>query len=151
MPVLGTKLHAPAPRRRLIPRERLVDQLRADPTTMPRLVLISAPAGFGKTTLLTQWLTLGRAEDPAQGRTPQALRVGWLSLDPADADLRAFLTHLVAALQAASARGCSQGNLRVSVVKGEPAEHDSDRGSLAEGTHSTPPFAVSDGMPHRDQ
>jgi LuxR family maltose regulon positive regulatory protein len=102
MPVPGSKLRAPAPRRRLVPRERLVAQLQADPTTMPRLVLISAPAGFGKTTLLTQWLTGGRAEDPAQGRTPDAPRVGWLSLDAADADLRAFLTHLVAALQAAS-------------------------------------------------
>jgi hypothetical protein len=48
MPVLGTKLRAPAPRRRLVPRERLVDRLQADPTTMPRLVLMSAPAGFGK-------------------------------------------------------------------------------------------------------
>ncbi len=69
---------------------------------MPRLVLISAPAGFGKTTLMTQWLTPGRGEDPALSRTPQALRVGWLSLDAADSDLRAFLTHLVAAVQAAS-------------------------------------------------
>jgi hypothetical protein len=94
MPVLGTKLRVPAPRRRLVPRERLVGQLQADPTTMPPLVLISALAGFGKITLLTQWLTPGRAEDPAPARTPQALRVAWLSLDAADADLRAFLTTL---------------------------------------------------------
>lgn len=100
MPLLGTKLRAPPPRRRLVPRERLVRQLRTDPSTMPRLVLVSAPAGFGKTTLLTQWLTPGRAEYPPQHRTPPARRVGWLSLDSADADLRTFLTHLVAALQA---------------------------------------------------
>jgi len=100
MPLLGSKLRAPPPRRQLVPRERLVDQLRTDPSTMPRLVLVSAPAGFGKTTLLTQWLTPGRAEDPTQHRTPPARRVGWLSLDPADAELRTFLTHLVAALQA---------------------------------------------------
>src|SRR4029453_1624971 len=100
MPLLGTKLRAPPPRRHLVPRERLVAQLRTDPSTMPRLVLVSAPAGFGKTTLLTQWLTPGRAEDPTERRTPPARRVGWLSLDPADAELRTFLTHLIAALQA---------------------------------------------------
>jgi LuxR family transcriptional regulator, maltose regulon positive regulatory protein len=102
MPLLGTKLRAPTARRQLVPRERLVDQLRTDSTTLPRLVLVSAPAGFGKTTLLTQWLTPGRVEDPERGRTRSALRVGWLSLDAGDAELRAFLTHLVAALQAAS-------------------------------------------------
>jgi LuxR family maltose regulon positive regulatory protein len=102
MPVLGIKLRPPAPRRLLVPRERLVVQVQADPAAMPRLVLISAPAGFGKTTLMTQWLTSGGAGGPAQGGTPHAVRVGWLSLDAADAGLRAFLSHLVAALQAAS-------------------------------------------------
>ena len=104
MPLLGTKLRAPPPRRQLVPRERLVDLLRTDPATMPRLVLVSAPAGFGKTTLLTQWLsqwlTPGRAEDPTHRRTPPARRVGWLSLDAADAELRTFLSHLMAALKA---------------------------------------------------
>ncbi len=122
MPVPGTKLRAPAPRRRLVARERLVDRLPADPTTMPRLVLISAPAGFGKTTLLTQWLTPGRGEDPAQGRTPQALRVGWLSLDAADSDLRAFLTHLVAAVQAASPEVGAQALALIDTERGLPVE-----------------------------
>jgi LuxR family maltose regulon positive regulatory protein len=57
----------------------------------PRLVLASAPAGFGKTTLLGQWL----AGTSAAGR-----RVAWLSLDAGDDDPRSFLTHLVAALRA---------------------------------------------------
>ena len=122
MPVLGTKLRAPAPRRRLVPRERLVGQLRADPTTMPRLVLVSAPAGFGKTTLLTQWLTPGRAEDAAHGRTPRAARVGWLSLDAADADLGAFLTHLVAALQAASPEVGAQALALIDTDRSVPVE-----------------------------
>lgn len=102
MPVLGTKLRAPAPRRQLVARERLVALLQTDATTMPRLVLVSAPAGFGKTTLLSQWLTRDRTENQLHSRTPEDLRVGWLSLDAADADLGAFLTHLVAALQVAS-------------------------------------------------
>ncbi len=89
MPVLGTKLHLPAPRRRLVQRDRLVNRLAAGAGETPRLVLIAAPAGFGKTTLLTQWLA---AE---QGRRT----VAWLALDAADADLRRFLTHLVTAVR----------------------------------------------------
>ena len=57
----------------------------------PRLVLVAAPAGFGKTTLLAQWLAAAGV----------ARRVAWLALDPGDADLRLFLTHLVAAIQTA--------------------------------------------------
>jgi ATP/maltotriose-dependent transcriptional regulator MalT len=92
MPVLGTKLHLPSPRRRLVQRARLTDQLRADGGEVPRLVLVAAPAGFGKTTLLAQWLA---AAEPPQRR------VAWLALDSGDADLRRFLTHLVAAIQTA--------------------------------------------------
>lgn len=90
MPVLGTKLHRPAPRRRLVQRARLVDRLRADTGERPRLVLVAAPAGFGKTTLLAQWLAAETAQRAA----------AWLSLDPGDGDLRRFLTHLAAAVRA---------------------------------------------------
>src|SRR5919205_2112795 len=92
MPVLGTKLRLPSPRRRLVQRARLLDQLEANGGAAPRLVLVSAPAGFGKTTLLTQWLS--------EARTSQR-RVAWLALDPGDADVGLFLTHLVAAIQTA--------------------------------------------------
>jgi LuxR family maltose regulon positive regulatory protein len=101
MPLLGTKLRAPLPRRRLVARERLVDQLRTG-TTRPRLVLVSAPAGFGKTTLLAQWLASDRVEGQGREVTTPAPRVSWLSLDPADADLPTFLSHFVASLQVAS-------------------------------------------------
>jgi LuxR family maltose regulon positive regulatory protein len=90
MPVLGTKLHPPRPRRRLVQRARLTDRLHTDGGEAPRLVLITAPAGFGKTTLLAQWLA---AAESSQSR------VAWLALDPGDADLRVFLTHLAAAIQ----------------------------------------------------
>jgi hypothetical protein len=93
MPVLGTKLHLPSPRRRLVQRARLTDQLRADGCEGPRLVLVAAPAGFGKTTLLAQWLAVAEKSQR---------RVAWLALDPGDGDLRLFLTHLVAAIQAAA-------------------------------------------------
>src|SRR3954467_2933529 len=82
MPVLGTKLHLPAPRRRLVQRTRLTDQLQAHEGEGPRLVLGAAPAGFGKTTLMTQWLA---AAGPARRK------VAWLALDPGDSDLRLFL------------------------------------------------------------
>jgi LuxR family maltose regulon positive regulatory protein len=60
---------------------------------MPRLVLVAAPAGFGKTTLVTQWLA-------GQESSPEAA-VAWLSLDARDSDLTVFLGQLVAALQVA--------------------------------------------------
>ena len=71
MPVLGTKLHVPAMRRRLVPRPRLTGRLGGDPASWPRLVLVSAPAGFGKTTLLAQWLAPGEPTGPSP-------RVAWL-------------------------------------------------------------------------
>jgi ATP/maltotriose-dependent transcriptional regulator MalT len=123
MPLLGTKLRAPSPRRQLVARERLVDKLRADSATMPKLVLVSAPAGFGKTTLLTQWLASPPSEEPDHGGGPPAPRVAWLSLDVADADLRTFLTHLMAALQAASPEVGAEALALMDTERGLPIEH----------------------------
>ena len=93
-PVLATKLFPPAPRRQLVARPRVAGRL--DTTLDPghRLTLVSAPAGFGKTTLLSDWLT------DLDQRQPDT-RVGWLSLDDGDNDLTRFMAHLVAALQSA--------------------------------------------------
>ena len=74
MAVLGTKLHVPATRRPLVARPRLTELVRSGASELPRLVLVSAPAGFGKTTLLSQWLSPARPGG-------QAPRVAWLSLD----------------------------------------------------------------------
>jgi len=90
MPVVGTKLHIPSPRRQLVSRPRLTDRLSSHPGGRPRLVLVAAPAGFGKTTLLTQWLSKQQTD---------GCRVAWLSLDADDSEPRRFLTHVVAALQ----------------------------------------------------
>ena len=117
MPVLGTKVHVPRPRPRLVARPRLTERLDATVGSGTRLVLVSAPAGFGKTTLLTQWLDrLGAGDGGSPGAEP-ALRVAWLSLDPGDSDPRRFLTHLVAAVRAAvpswpdSSLGCPKPNM----------------------------------------
>jgi LuxR family maltose regulon positive regulatory protein len=90
-PVLATKLFAPARRPQLVARSRLTGQLDTTLDAGHRLTLVSAPAGFGKTTVLSDWLA-----HLAQ-REPHA-RVGWLSLDEGDNDLTRLLTHVVASL-----------------------------------------------------
>ena len=102
MPVLGTKLHVPAMRRRLVPRPRLTGRLRGGPASLPRLVLVSAPAGFGKTTLIAQWLASSERDEGDSEPTGPPPRVAWLSLDAGDSELRRFVTHLVAAIQTTS-------------------------------------------------
>lgn len=94
MPVLATKLFVPPPRTHAIPRPRLTRKLDAGAAAGRRLTLISAPAGFGKTTVLSEWIAAGRLADPE-------LRVGWVSLEESDNDPVRFLTYLVAAFDAA--------------------------------------------------
>ena len=104
MAVVGTKVHVPRPRARLVARRRLLERLDAAVGSGARLVLVSASAGFGKTTLLTQWLdhlTAVDGEAPGGPGSQQPPRIAWLSLDPADAGPRRFLTHLVAAVRSA--------------------------------------------------
>ena len=55
IPLLTTKLFIPPVRRELVPRPRLVERLNAG--LQRKLILISAPAGFGKTTLLSEWVS----------------------------------------------------------------------------------------------
>jgi LuxR family transcriptional regulator, maltose regulon positive regulatory protein len=93
--LLGTKLHVPRPRRQVVSRPRLTGQMPLGPGALPRLVLVSAPAGFGKTTLLSQWLAGWRTVQDAASR-----RVAWLSLDAEDSDPRRFLANVLAAIQA---------------------------------------------------
>jgi LuxR family maltose regulon positive regulatory protein len=94
--LLQTKLHIPPVRPKLVARPRLIERLNAGLTTRGgfarALTLISAPAGFGKTTLLSEWI---RASD---GATPP-IAVAWLSLDEGDNDPNRFLAYLIAALQ----------------------------------------------------
>ena len=89
-PLLDTKLYIPPLRRNLVRRPHLIERLNAG--LHRKLTLVSAPAGFGKTTLLSEWVQAMAEESP-----PAA--VAWLSLDQSDNDLTRFLTYLVAALQ----------------------------------------------------
>ena len=90
-PLLETKFHVPSRRRGLVTRARLSDRLSRG--RQSALTLVSAPAGFGKTTLLTDWL----ATESAEGRA-----AAWLSLDPRNNDPALFWTYLIAALRTAT-------------------------------------------------
>ena len=85
--LLTTKLRAPRVRPNLVARPRLRDVLAAGEGSA--LTLVSAPAGFGKTTLLGEW-----SEDRSEGGERP---VAWLSLDETDNDPVRFLTYLVSA------------------------------------------------------
>lgn len=87
-PFITTKLHAPARRLESVPRSRLVDRM-ARPA---RLTLVSAPAGFGKTTLVSEWLSM-QADDVA---------VAWFSIDERDNDPTQFWTYVFTAIDSAS-------------------------------------------------
>jgi LuxR family maltose regulon positive regulatory protein len=89
-PLLTTKLHVPRRQRDLVARPRLSERLSRGAESA--LTLVSAPAGFGKTTLLTQWL----AAAPADRRS-----VAWLSLDQRDNDPWLFWTYVAGALKTA--------------------------------------------------
>jgi len=89
-PLLRTKLYIPPVRPELVSRPRLIERLNAG--LHRKLTLVSAPAGFGKTTLLSEWI-YGTSE------ATSPLPVAWLSLDEGDNDLVRFLMYLVAALQ----------------------------------------------------
>ncbi|MDQ5865780.1 MAG: LuxR C-terminal-related transcriptional regulator [Chloroflexota bacterium] len=88
MPVLATKLYTPPPRPKVVRRPRLIERLNEG--LHRKLTLIAAPAGFGKTTLVSEWVA------------GSDRRVAWLSLDEGDNDPARFLTYLVAALQTIS-------------------------------------------------
>ena len=102
-PVLATKLYIPPPRPQLVPRPRLIRQLNDGIRSAPGVTLISAPAGFGKTTLLSNWIhDLGFQilDLRLANRQSQIVnRVAWLSLDPGDSDPIRFLIYLISALQ----------------------------------------------------
>ncbi len=89
-PILATKLYIPPPRAQLVPRPRLIEQLNEG--LHRKLTLISAPVGFGKTTMLSEWI-------------PQSERcVTWVSLDDGDNDPVRFWAYFIAALQKLDAK-----------------------------------------------
>ncbi len=110
-PILVTKLFIPATRPELVPRPRLIARLNSG--LHRKLTLVSAPAGFGKTTLVTDWLQAAANPDKAipnqqplgnanNQTVPQQLpnvnQIAWFSLDEEDNDPTRFITYMVSAL-----------------------------------------------------
>src|SRR4030088_3450206 len=91
-PLLETKLYVPRRRRGVVPRARLIERLTQG--AEGKLTLVSAPAGFGKTTLLTEWL----ASAPANNRA-----AAWVALDQSDNEPTLFWAYVIAALQTVDA------------------------------------------------
>lgn len=85
------KFHPPDPRRQWVPRQRLIEHLAAGD---PKLALVHAPAGFGKTIAVAQWRA---AEIEDRG-------FAWLSLDPGDDDPVSLWSNIVFSLQRACPR-----------------------------------------------
>lgn len=85
-PIIATKIYIPLPRPQFVSRPNLLQKL--DQILHSKLTLISAPAGFGKTSLVADWIA-----------QRDAGRVAWLSLDEADSDPVRFLTYFICAIQ----------------------------------------------------
>ena len=105
-PVLVTKLRPPQVAPDVVPRARLLDRLEQG-RDLP-LTLVSAPAGFGKSTLVSQWLEV--QDEPSV----------WLSLDASDSDLLTFLNHLVAAIRTAFPESCADIAKLTQTIKPPP-------------------------------
>ena len=114
-----TKLRPPEARTKLLSRPRLIEKLEREAGR--RLTLISAPAGFGKTTLLGEWLG-GRAGDERRS-------VAWVSLDEGDNDPVRFLSYLVAALRRTGEKGFGEGVL-AALRSPEPPRMEAVLGAL---------------------
>ena len=115
-PILTTKLYTPLPRPNAVPRHRLIEKLNEglfqNQKFGRKLTLVSAPAGFGKTTLVSEWvaglrqhlphhpdiLSEGQECEPAK----PLVRLAWLSLDEGDSEPIRFLMYLITALQTVS-------------------------------------------------
>jgi LuxR family transcriptional regulator, maltose regulon positive regulatory protein len=85
--LLATKLFVPQPRPGLVPRRRLIESLQS--ALSSPFTLISAPAGFGKTTLIAQWITANSSQIP----------VTWLQIDETDNDPVRFWDYFIASLK----------------------------------------------------
>ena len=92
--ILVTKLYIPPTRPELVPRPRLIERLNEG--LHRKLTLISAPAGFGKTTLVTEWLDNLRVDAKKENQIEE--RIAWLSLDEGDNDPARFLSYFITAL-----------------------------------------------------
>ncbi|CAN5632045.1 LuxR C-terminal-related transcriptional regulator [soil metagenome] len=108
LPLLQTKLHMPALRPTLVARSRLLTKLNTG--LKGKLTLVAAPAGFGKTTLICDWLH----------QTP--VPAVWLSLDAGDNEINRFLRYVIGALQNAQPTLGQEAATRLQLLQPAPVD-----------------------------
>ena len=132
VPILATKLYVPPSRPGVVPRPRLIDRLNEGLALGRKLTLISASAGSGKTTLVSEWVATLTTSPPrgalrslplGEGDPKGRVRVAWLSLDQRDSDPVRFLSYLIAAIQTIRA-GFGEG-LLVALQSPQPPSSES--------------------------
>lgn len=100
--LIRTKLHRPPFTGPLVARSRLLDLMDRSLTTP--VTIVCAPAGFGKTTLVSSWI---EAVPSRPATSAQPMRTAWLSLEASDGDVLTFLRYLVAAIRTAFPNTCA--------------------------------------------
>ncbi len=127
--ILLTKLFAPPPRRNLVTRPRLLTKLACALSSDTRLVLVCAPAGFGKTTVVAEWIARLVLEQHPN------LKAGWLTLEDADNDPVRFWRYVNAALLSIDPR--LGENIRQALYAPQPPPFRSLLAELANGILNT--------------
>jgi LuxR family maltose regulon positive regulatory protein len=107
--LLSTKFYIPPARPELIKRPRLLQRINEG--LHRKLTLISAPAGFGKTTLVSEWMDFLRVEDPGKSN-----RIAWLSLDENDNEPTRFLTYFIHGLKQIDTNEASLGESALAML-----------------------------------
>lgn len=111
--LLKTKFYIPPKRPEIVSRKRLINQLNEG--LYRKLTFISAPAGYGKTTLFTEWLS--KLQPEVRNGDPDQCRIAWLSLDEGDNDLVRFLTYIIAALNQVEELGPELGKTALRMIQ----------------------------------
>lgn len=111
--LLSTKLFIPLLRPELVNRPHLIEQLNGG--LHRKLTLVSAPAGFGKSTLLTEWVNSQRSD--TSKATHEADKIAWISLDESDNDPVRFLAYIITALNRMEGLNMSIGTGALSMLQ----------------------------------
>jgi LuxR family maltose regulon positive regulatory protein len=120
-PILATKLFIPVSRPEQVSRPQLIGQLNSG--LHGKLTLISAPAGFGKTTLVTEWLNHLNLDSDDENLGE--IKTAWLSLDDHDNDPVRFLTYFITALNRIEAVGVEFGQEALNMLQSpQPLPHE---------------------------